>query len=175
MRKAAIKGLMGISVLMLMCFFFSGTINTRTTAKAVFITPQQGKLKEQISLTGYLIFSETDGICIGTDNVGISFPVNRVCVAKGSYVKAGDVLMEVDITGVDTSMSDIETIYRDTQEELLALEREYPNLRISRTDQDWLNAYNGLLAAKAASYEAHLHLDVMARKNGVREGFNHSR
>lgn len=167
MRKAAIKGLMGISVVLLMCFFFSGTIKTLTTAKAVFITPQQGKLKDQISLTGYLNFSETDGIRIGTDNVDISFPVNRIGVTKGSYVKAGEVLMEVDITGVDTSMSDIETIYQDTQEELLALEREYPNLRISRTDQDWLNAYDGLLAAKDASFEAHLHLDVMARKYGV--------
>lgn len=167
MRKFALRGLIVLLIMLVGCFFFSGTVKTLTTAKVMFITPQQGKLKEQISLTGYLTFSETEGIRIASGNNGVSFPVNRIYVTKGSYVKTGDVLMEVDVTGVDTAMTDMEAIYQDAQKELLALEHEYPNLRIPRTDQDWLNAYDGLLAAKDASYEAHLHLDVIARKYGV--------
>lgn len=167
MRKFALRGLIVLLIVLVGCFFFSGTVKTLTTAKVMFISPKQGKLKEQISLTGYLTFSATEGIRIASGNNGVSFPINRIYVTKGSYVKAGDILMEVDIAGVDAAMSATETIYQDAQKELLALEREYPNLRISRTDQDWLNAYDGLLAAKDASYEAHLHLDVMAQKYGI--------
>lgn len=167
MKKAALKGLIVLLVVLVLCFFFSGTVKTLTTAKAMFISPQQGKLKEQISLTGYLMFSETEDIQMTGVPEGITFPVKRIHVTRGSQVHAGDILFEVDISSINTAIAQNQTSYQNAQKELLSLERQYPNLRISRTDQEWLNAYDVLLSAKNASYEAHLALDVLAQKNDV--------
>lgn len=95
MRKFALRGLIVLLIVLVGCFFFSGTVKTLTTAKVMFISPKQGKLKEQISLTGYLTFSATEGIRIASGNNGVSFPINRIYVTKGSYVKAGDILTEL--------------------------------------------------------------------------------
>lgn len=167
MRKIALKGLSILFVLLLLCFFFSGTIRTLTTAKVMIITPQQGKLKEQITLTGYLMFSESKSIHIADVPDGVTFPIKKVNVARGSKVYAGDVLFEMEISILNAAIAQQQIMYRDAQESLLALERQYANLRLSHTDQDWLNAYDGLLLSQTDSYEAHLTLDVLAQKSGV--------
>lgn len=167
MKKTAFKGLIVLFVVLLLCFFFSGTVKTLTTAKAMFISPQQGKVKEQISLTGYLMFSETENVQMTGVPEGITFPVKRFNVTKGSHVYAGDILFEVDISSINIAIAQNQTTYQNAQKELLALERQYANLRLSRTDQDWLNAYDGLLLAQTDSYEAHQTLDVLAQKGGV--------
>lgn len=167
MRKIALKGLIFLCAVLLLCFFFSGTIRTLTTAKVMIVTPQQGKLKEQITLTGYLMFSESESIRIPDVPDGVTFPIKKVNVARGSKVYAGDVLFEMEISNLNTVIAQHQAMYQDAQERLLALERQYANLRLSRTDQDWLNAYDGLLLAQTDSYEAHLTLDVLAQKGGV--------
>lgn len=170
MKKFALRGFAILLITLIGCFFFSGTIKMLTTAKVMLIFPNHGKLKEQISLIGYLTFSETEGIRMASGNEGSAFPIKRIHVTKGSYVKAGDVLFEIDTSGLNTTITEYETTYQNAQKELLALERQYANLRITRTDQDWLNAYDALLAAKDASYEAHIHLDVVVQGLGVELG-----
>lgn len=167
MRKKVLRVLVGLLVMLLLCFFFSGTIRTLTTAKVMIVTPRQGKLKEQIVLTGYLMFSESESIRMANIPDGINFPISKINVARGSKVYAGDVLFEVDISNLNTVIAQHQAIYQEAQASLLALERQYANLRLSRSDQDWLNAYDDLIAAQTDSYEAHMMLDVLAQKMGI--------
>ena len=145
MKKKALKGLTALLILLVACFFFSGTIKALTTAKGLFVSPKHGKLKEQITLTGILTFSETEDIVLSNPPAGVTYTITKVHVTKGSYVNAGDILFETGATGVNEAIQTQETIYLDAEKELLALERKYTNLRLTRTEQTWIDTYDALL------------------------------
>lgn len=167
MKKNALKGLIILCIVLLVCFFFSGTIKTLTTAKVMFVTPGYGKLKEQIVLTGYLTFLDTEEIHLTEKSEGMTFQVKKVNVTKGSKVSAGDVMLEVDVSIVDERIALQQNVYQKALESILALERQYAGLRLSRADREWIVAYDGLLSAQANSTQAHLALDVIAQTQGV--------
>ena len=162
MKKKALKGLTALLILLVACFFFSGTIKALTTAKGLFVSPKHGKLKEQITLTGILTFSETEDIVLSNPPAGVTYTITKVHVTKGSYVNAGDILFETGATGVNEAIQTQETIYLDAEKELLALERKYTNLRLTRTEQTWIDTYDALLEASFDSHMAHLDLEETA-------------
>ena len=164
MKKKAFKGLLILLIILAVCFFFSGTIKTLTTAKGSFVSPKRGKLKEQISLTGILTFSEKEDIVLNNPPAGISYSITKVRVTKGSYVNTGDILFETETTGIDDAIQAQEAIYLDAEKELLALERKYANLRLTRPEQTWVDTYDALLLAKSDSHKAHLDLEETAAR-----------
>ena len=62
MKKMAIKGLVTLAAVVALCMFFSGTIKTISTAKVKLVTAKQGKLEEEIKLSGNLTFPETEDV-----------------------------------------------------------------------------------------------------------------
>ena len=52
MKKFAIKGLVALAAVVALSMFFSGTIKTISTAKVKLVTAKQGKLEEEIKLSG---------------------------------------------------------------------------------------------------------------------------
>ena len=92
MKKMAIKGLVTLAAVVALCMFFSGTIKTISTAKVKLVTAKQGKLEEEIKLSGNLTFPETEDVklALASDQ---SVTIKRVRVAKGRRVAAGDVLL----------------------------------------------------------------------------------
>ena len=162
MKRKALKGLLIVLLVLILCYFFSGTIKTLTTAKVQLAAVQRGKLRDQITLTGYLAFSHTEGIAIDNPPSGIS-----LTVTIGSFVAAGDLLFETKISGIADSIREQEKIYQEAEKSLLALERQYANLRITRTDQAWIDAYDALFTAKQNSHDAHVALEVAAKKQGI--------
>lgn len=58
----AIKGLVALAAVVALCMFFSGTIKTISTAKVRLVTAKQGKLEEEIKLSGNLTFTQTEEV-----------------------------------------------------------------------------------------------------------------
>jgi len=100
MKKMAIKGLVTLAAVVALCMFFSGTIKTISTAKVKLVTAKQGKLEEEIKLSGNLTFPETEDVklALASDQ---SVTIKRVRVAKGRRIAAGDVLFEAEVSGYD--------------------------------------------------------------------------
>lgn len=167
MRKKAFIGFVALIVLLVVCFFFSGTIKTLTTPKVQITQPKQGRLKEEISLTGYLTFSETADITLPEMPDGVTLTITKINVVPGIYVQRGDVLFETQLIGAQTMIAAQEKIYTDAQLELLDLERANSDLRLHRNDEKWLAAYDALVLAYDTRLTSQIALEVEARLQGV--------
>ena len=52
LKKFAIRGLVILTIFVALCMFFSGTIQTITTAKVKLVAGKRGKLEERTELAG---------------------------------------------------------------------------------------------------------------------------
>lgn len=159
MKTKALKGFAALLALLVVCFFFSGTVRTLTTAKVMLTYPQQGRLKETLNLTGTLRFSAAEDVTISLPE-GAALTITQVNVVPGMAVSAGDVLLETVFTGVDALIAVQEDNYAAAQTELLSLERQNSQLRVQRTDENWLAAYDALVDAYNAQHDAEVALTV---------------
>lgn len=167
MKRWAIKGLVTLAVVVALCMFFSGTIKTISTAKVKLVTAKQGKLEEEIKLSGQLTFPQTEDIRIEGLSDDQSVTIKRVRVAKGRHVEAGDVLFEAEVSGCESAMKTLRDEIETAQQELLELERKNGELRLRRTEEMWVEAYDALTEARTAQIEAQTKLAVAATLAGV--------
>ena len=166
MKKMAIKGLVTLAAVVALCMFFSGTIKTISTAKVKLVTAKQGKLEEEIKLSGNLTFPETEDVklALASDQ---SVTIKRVRVAKGRRVAAGDVLFEAEVSGYDKEMESLRGEYDAAQKELMVLERKNGDVRLKRTEEIWVEAYDALAKSKDDRMTAQTQLEVAAKLAGV--------
>ena len=167
MKRRAIKGLVALGATVCLCMFFSGTIKTLTTAKVQFVTARQGRLEEQIKLHGTLVFPQTEDVTLSGIPSDVNVVVRRVRVVKGRKVKEGDVMLEAEVVGKEEKLSQLRAEYDTAQGELMQLERKNSALRMTRADEQWIEAYDALNAAKSAVRDARMALEVRARLLGV--------
>lgn len=162
MKRKALKGMIILLIVLLVCFFFSGTIKTLITAKVKLTFTEEGVLKDQIPLTGYLVFPETERIM--ADNVpdGVCYTITKVCIHKGSYVEKGDLLFETEIPGIKDLLSAQENNYNDAEKELVDLNRKYSGLLFSYADQRWIDTYDAYLSAVEERHKTLVALEVAA-------------
>ena len=166
MKKMAIKGLVTLAAVVALCMFFSGTIKTISTAKVKLVTAKQGKLEEEIKLSGDLTFTKTEDVKLALTS-DQSVTIKRVRVAKGRKVAAGDVLFEAEVTGYDKEMESLRSEYDAAQKELMELERKNGDVRLKRTEEIWVEAYDALARSKDDLMNAQTQLEVAARLAGV--------
>ena len=166
MKKMAIKGLVTLAAVVALCMFFSGTIKTISTAKVKLVTAKQGKLEEEIKLSGNLTFPQTEDVklALASDQ---SVTIKRVRVAKGRRVAAGDVLFEAEVSGYDKEMESLRGEYDAAQKELMELERKNGDIRLKRTEEIWVEAYDALAKSKEDCRTAQTQLEVAAKLAGV--------
>lgn len=166
MKKMAIKGLVALAAVVALCMFFSGTIKTISTAKVRLVTAKQGKLEEEIKLSGNLTFPQTEEVklALASDQ---SVTIKRVRVAKGRKVAAGDVLFEAEVSGYDKEMESLRSDYETAQKELMELERKNGDVRLKRTEEIWVEAYDALAQSKDDLMNAQTQLEVAAKLAGV--------
>lgn len=167
MKQNAIKGLVALAVVVCLCMFFSGTIKTLTTAKVRLVTARQGKLEENVKLHGTLMFPDTQEITVESIPAETSVVVRRMRATQGKQVQKGDVLFEAEVTGGEEKLDELRKTYDDAQTERMALERKNSTLRMTRMEQQWIEAYDALNTAKAATRDARSALEVRARIAGV--------
>ena len=166
MKRKALKGLLILLCVLVICFFFSGTVKTLTTAKVKLASVQWGKLKSAVHLTGYLTFSQTEGVAFSSVPEGVSFTVGKVYAAPGAFVQAGETLFDTEITGLEEARKAQESALLEAEKELLSLERQYAALRLTRNDQAWLEAYDTLLSARQEAWEKQIALNAAEKTAG---------
>ena len=167
MKRFAVKGLIALLAAVALCMFFSGTIKTITTAKVKIVTAKTGKLEEQIRLTGTLVFPQTREIGLDGLDSDQSAVIRRVCVAKGRRIKSGDILFEAEVAGLQGALDELSETCASAQKELLELTRKNGELRLKRTEELWLQAYDALTDAQERQLEAGTTLRTAARLAGV--------
>ena len=167
MKKFAIKGLVALAAVVALSMFFSGTIKTISTAKVKLVTAKQGKLEEEIKLSGQLTFPEKEDVKLKLSS-DQSVTIKRVRVAKGRKISAGDVLFEAEVSGYDKEMESLRSDYDDAQKKLLELERKNGDLRLKRTEEIWIEAYDALGKSKDELAQAQTNLEVAAKLAGVK-------
>jgi len=166
MKRKALKGLLILLCVLVICFFFSGTVKTLTTAKVKLTSVQWGKLKSTLNLTGYLTFSQTEGVSFPSVPEGVSFTVGKMYAAPGAFVQAGETLLDTEITGLQEAREAQESALLAAEKEMLALERQYAGLRLTRSDQAWLEAYDALLSARQEAWEKQIALNAAEKTAG---------
>ena len=158
-KKFAIRGLVILAVVVALCMFFSGTIRTIATAKVRITRAQQGKMRQQISLSGELTFLEEEEVFV--DASGQSLQVTKVNVLPGYQVAAGDVIFEAEIADYEKTMSDKRAEYESSYMELMDLEQANGSTRLSRTDTLWAEAYYALSDATQAALEKQIAMETL--------------
>lgn len=167
MRKKALIGFVSLIVLMVLCYFFSGTIKTVTTPKVMITRSTLGRLTEEISTIGYLTFSDTTEITLPDVPEGTMLKITKINVSPGVYVHEGDVLLELQLSNVEDLITTQEKIYADAQHQLFELERENKTLKFHRNDENWFTAYDALIHAYDTRHAAQVMLKVEASLCGV--------
>ena len=92
MKKTAVKGLIILVAVALVCVFFSGTLHSITTAKVQMTKAKTGKLTSEISISGELYWPETESVFVPGLGGDDTLVIRRMPVSAGSWVQAGQVL-----------------------------------------------------------------------------------
>ena len=117
-------------------------------------------------LSGNLTFTQTEEVklALASDQ---SVTITRVRVAKGRKVAAGDVLFEAEVSGYDKEMESLRSDYESAQKELMELERKNGDVRLKRTEEIWVEAYDALAQSKDDLMNAQTQMEVAAKLAGV--------
>ena len=167
MKKTAVKGLVILIGIVLACVFFSGTLHSITTAKVQLTRAKTGKLSGEITMTGALCWPETESVFVSGMGSEDTLLIRRMPVSTGSWVQAGQVLAECELTEADTRLSGLQDQYNEKESEYLELKRKNQQLQMTSQQNAWYESYKALKAARRAEQAASQDLKLAAWKAGV--------
>lgn len=167
MKKAAVKGLIILVGVVLVCIFFSGTLHSITTAKVQMTKAKTGKLTSEITMTGELYWPSTESVFVPGLTGDTSLTVLRMCVGAGSWIKAGQVIAECEVSEADTRLASLQSDYDTRENESLELERKNRPLQLTPQQKGWYEAYRALKSARQAEQNALQELKLTAWRAGV--------
>ena len=134
LKKIALRGLIGVAVLVALCMFFSGTIENITTPKVKLAKPSRGKLVEKLELNAALDYPDVEEMRLSLP-AGQTLTINRVNVRPGYAVKAGDVVLEASVTGCKAAAEQAQSEYDAALDALMEIDRKGEGLALRRSDQ----------------------------------------
>ena len=149
MKKFALRGMVAVAVAVALCVLFSGTIRSLTTAKVKQATVKNGKFENVVELTAQVAFPEKEEIKIKVPD-GLSLTVQRVPVANGQKVSKDEVLVYTQLTDAEKTMTELEKKYDDARSAIEEWDRKHGDIRLTRNEEAWVNAYD---AAREADRE----------------------
>ncbi len=167
MKKAAVKGLIILVGVVLVCVFFSGTLHSITTAKVQMTKAKTGKLTSEISMTGSLFWPAAESIFVPGMTGEDTLILRRLRISTGSWVKAGQIIAECEVSDADSRLSALQDSYDAKENEYLELERKNRLLQLTPQQKDWYEAYQALKSARQAEQAATQELKLTAWKAGV--------
>lgn len=166
-KRIALRGFVGLLIILALCMFLSGTIKTLATAKVKLTMPTSDYLTDSIQTTGYLYFSDTDDIFSNAVPENTSLTIRKVYVTPGRRINAGDVLFEADVTNFDAVLEELNENYTAIAEELTQLQLDNTYLHMSSSDEAWVNAYDAYLLTQQELLNAQIALSANATHLGI--------
>lgn len=160
-KKKALKALLILASVLLLCMFFARTVQTITTAKVQRIQATRGRLEDRIEVKGDIHFSKAEPFTV-TDARKLNITVDKVLAKPGYLIKEGDALFTAWVPSFEEDLDKIKTSYDAKVRELtgtmaksirLPQESEHNQLynRLLNAAADY---YDKLHAAEAAAMEA---------------------
>ena len=159
LKKIALRGMIILAVVIALCVLFSGTIRSLTTAKVKQATVKNGKFENVVELTAQVAFPEKEEVKIKVPD-GLSLTVQRVPVAAGQKIKKGEVLVYTQLADAEKTIADLEKKYDDARSAIEDWDRKHGDIRLSRNEEAWVNAYD--TAREAEREELKLRQSLMA-------------
>ena len=170
MKKFALRGLLILAIVVALCMFFSGTVRTLTTPKVRFAQAKNGKFEQEIELKGKVVFPESEEIRVPVPQ-DLSLTITQVKAAAGDQVKAGAVLMKARVTDAEKTMETLKKDYDTAQKELRSLEKKNGEIRLTRNEEIWQEAWLEEEKAREAERSCWVALRVnLARENLEMQG-----
>ncbi len=164
MKKAAIRAMIVLAVVVALALFFSGTVRTLTTPKVRFLTPRQGKFEQSVDLTGKVVFPQEEDV-VPVLPEGVNATVLAFHVQAGDQIKAGDPLFTASVPDLEKTLSTLQKDYNTAQESLRNLKRKNGEIRLSRNEQAWRDATRDANAAGSEILTCRVnYLSLLARE-----------
>ena len=157
LRKLALRGMIILAIAIALCLLFSGTIRTLTTPKVRYAPVKMGKFEKSTQLTGKVVFPKEENLSL-TVPEGYTLTVTRVLAVPGQKVKAGDKLLTAVVTDAEKTLATLQKEKETAQDALDAWDRKNSGLRLSRGEQQWMEAYYAAREAERAELEARLNV-----------------
>lgn len=173
LKKIALRGLIGVAVLVALCMFFSGTIENITTPKVKLAKASRGKLVEKVELSATLAYPEVEEQRL-TLPAGQTLTISRVNVRAGYPVKAGDVVIEASVTGYEVAAKQAQDEYDAALDALMEVERKNEGLTLRRSEQSYADSYAALREAARSAARKKTDMEVLlraAKLNYAEEGY----
>lgn len=159
LKKYALRGMIILAVFVALCILFAGTIRSLTIPKIRFAPVKTGKFEKVTELTGKVVFPEEEPITMKIPE-GYSLTVTGVSVTPGQKVKKGDKLLSAELTDAEKTLASLQKEYDTAQATLDAWERKNGEVRLTRAETQWMEAYGA--AREAESAEMAARMDVLA-------------
>ena len=166
MKKIAVRAMITLAVVVALCMFFSGTIRTITTAKVRFTSARQGKFEMTSELTGKVQFKETEELKLDVPE-GTALTVTRVFVKPGAAVEAGDKLISATVVDYDKTIAALQSDYDAAEASLRDLLRKNGEVRLSRNEQAWMEAYYAAQAASQKKRDCRVEVQALLALEGL--------
>ncbi len=167
MKRIALKGLLVLGGIVLLCVFFSGTLHTLSTAKVRTVSARTGRLETRVRLTGALHWPETEAVIPENMTGDDTLIVRRVNVSAGAWVLAGDCLAECEVADYDSRMAALKESFAGKEKEALELQWKNSGVRLTPQQEEWYAGYSRLRDAALAEQEALQTLRLRAWQAGV--------
>ena len=154
-KKFALRGMIILAVVIALCILFSGTLRTLTTAKVRVAETKNGKLESTIDLKGKVVFPKDEEMTIRLPE-GLGLTVTKVHVTVGEKVSKGDKLLSTEVTDADKQLNTLQTSYEEAKSSLDAWKRKNGDIRLTRNENLWIEAYDAAREAEKKELEARL-------------------
>jgi len=166
MKKIAVRAIITLAVVVALCMFFSGTIRTITTAKVRFTSARQGKFEMVTELTGQVQFKETEELKLDVPQ-GITLTVKRVFVKPGDRVEEGEKLFSAVVVDYDKTIETLQGDYDTAQATLRDLVRKNGEVRLTRNEEAWREAYYAAQAASQRKRDCRVEVQALLALEGL--------
>lgn len=171
MKKFAIKGLIILGIVVLLCIFLSGTLRSITTAKVRIARTKTGRFESETALAGSLVWpDDTVDVTVEGMTEEDSLLIRNMPVSTGSYVKEGDLLAECAVSNFDSRLAAMRESYSAKEKEYLEQERKNSTLLLTDQQEQWYAAYLRLNETGGKTQLAREDLRVAAWQAGAALG-----
>ena len=170
MKKFAIKGLIILGIVVVLCIFLSGTLRTITTAKVRIARTRTGRFENDIALTGSLRWPDTMNLTVEGLTEEDVLVIRNMPVSAGSYVREGDLIAECVVSNYASRLNTMQESLSAKEKESLELERKNGSMVLTDQQTQWYNAYLRLQETGNATQLLRQDLRLAAWRAGISLG-----
>jgi len=149
LKRLALRGLIILFVVVVLCMFFAKTVQNITTPKVQTVRGSSGRFEEKMTYRATLHFPETTEFVV-EDALKSAIVVDKVYVKEGHWVNEGDIIFTAKLTSFENDMKKIQDDYNVKARELIDL--DIPNRRLSKQSAQ-NDLYDAMLDAQDALSE----------------------